>query len=605
MKELSSLKQYATSLPDSPGVYRFYDDNAILIYVGKAKSLKNRVSSYFSGQLSNRKTYKLVEQIYSIEFTLVNNEYDALLLENSLIKEHQPKYNIRLRDDKNFPYICVTDEPFPKLIVTRQPDTSRGTLYGPYTNVKIMHSVLELIRQLYPIRTCSLLLNKENIEAKKFKVCLEYHIGNCKGPCENLQSEADYSKNITMVHHILKGNVFQVQHHFKEQMKQQAAALEFEKAEETKQKLLKLDSFQNKSQVVNPNIRDTEVISIVSDENFAYLNYLKIKNGAIIHTENIHIKKKLEEQDEDILALVMVDVREKVKSESQEIISNKTIPIELDHLHILIPKIGDKKKLLDLSLKNAFFFKKEQEKKKIMESTGDQPRQAVLELQKVLHLPQPPLQIECFDNSNLQGTSPVASMVFFKNGKALKKEYRHFNIKTVTGPDDFASMQEIVFRRYKRQLEEKKALPDLIIIDGGKGQLSAACEALKRLDLYGKNLDGKMIRIIGIAKRLEEIYFPEDEIPVHINKKSLALKLIQQIRDEAHRFAITFHRNKRDKKTLDSELMKIKGVGEKTFQILLQQFKTIKNIKQQSTEELANWIGKAKAEIVKKHFESK
>jgi excinuclease ABC subunit C len=588
------LALQVAQLPHLPGVYKFFDKEKILLYVGKAKDLKNRVNSYFikSNQL-NRKTQRLVSQIDTLEYTIVNNERDALLLENNLIKTNQPKYNILLKDDKSYPYICVTAEPFPKIIVTRQPDKVKGTLYGPFSNVKAMYAVLDLIKKLYPLRNCQLLLSAENIQAQKFKVCLEYHIGNCLGPCEGKQNEPDYIQQIYQAEQILKGDIGRIKNYFQEQMYASAENLEFEKAEAFKQKLALLDSFQSKSLIVNAKIQAIDVCTIIADEDYAYINYLIIKDGRIIHTQNQEVRKKLEESDEEVLGFVLFHLRQQCKSTSQEIITN--IPLTFEESSLLlntVPKIGDKKKLVDLSMKNTIYFK--QEKRRLAnQKSADNPTQAVLELQKALQLKNPPIHIECFDNSNIQGTNPVASMVFFQNGKPFKKEYRHFNIKTVEGPDDFASMREIVMRRYKRLLDESKPLPDLILIDGGKGQLSSACEALKELNLYGK------IPIVGIAKRLEEIYFPEDEIPLHISKKSLALKLIQQARNEAHRFAITFHRLKRSQNSIQTQLSSIKGIGEATIEALLKEFKTIKNIKEQSLEDLAKVVGKAKAEVLK------
>jgi excinuclease ABC subunit C len=601
MKTKTSENELLTSqvaqLPHLPGVYKFFDIENTLLYVGKAKDLKNRVSSYFNNSNQhNHKTKRLIAQIHALEYTLVNSEIDALLLENNLIKTNQPKYNILLKDDKSYPFVCVTQEPFPKIIVTRQPDKVSGKLYGPFSNVKAMHTVLDLIKKLYPIRTCHLHLSQENIQAKKFKVCLEYHIGNCLGPCEGKQSEKEYDYLITQSEQILKGNLSLVKNYFQEKMIASAEALEFEEAENYKQKLSLLDNFQTKSLVVNPKIQDLDVCTILADAEMAYLNYLKIKDGSIVHAKNQQVKKKLAETDEEVLIFVLFDMRQQIASTATEIITN--IPIDLQDfgLENTVPKIGDKKKLIDLSIKNVIFFK--QERRRLLEKkSADNPTQAVMELQKVLQLKNPPLHIECFDNSNIQGTNPVASMVYFQNGKPLKKEYRHFNIKTVEGPDDFASMQEIVTRRYRRLLEEQKELPDLILIDGGKGQLSSACDALRSLDLYGK------IPIVGIAKRLEEIYFPEDDVPLHISKKSTALRLIQYARNEAHRFAITFHRLKRSNSSIQTQLENIKGIGEATVEALLKEFKTLKNIKSQPVEELAKIVGKAKAELLKESLQ--
>ena len=579
-------------LPSEPGIYKYYNAEGELIYVGKAKNLKKRVSSYFTKQKGvNRKTQKLVSEISSIEFTIVNSEFDALLLENSLIKKNKPKYNILLRDDKSYPYICVTSERFPRTIAIRNLVPRLGTYYGPFASVKAMNNVFYLIRNLYHIRTCKYNLSEDNIQSGKFKVCLEYHIGNCKGPCENLQSEPDYMKDIEQAVHILKGNLGVARNYFKDHMQEAAERLDFETAQLYKEKFELLDKFQSKSLVVNPKISDLDVFTIVADDKYAFINYLKVMNGAITVTKTVEAKKKLEETEEDILSLVMVELRERFNSSSPEIITNIPLEISSDNLQISVPKIGDKKKLIEMSIKNALYHKKE--KLSQQETNRAKENRVVLQLQKDLHLKNPPSRIECFDNSNIQGTNPVAAMVCFINGKPAKKEYRHYNIKTVIGPNDFASMKEVVWRRYKRVLEEEKPLADLIVIDGGKGQLSAAVEALKELDLYGQ------VPIIGIAKRLEEIYYPEDPYPLHIDKKSESLKLLQRTRDEAHRFAITFHRDKRSKGAFTSQLDEIKGVGKATADKLLKEFRTISRIKEASEEELATLIGKDKARIVK------
>ena len=579
-------------LPDKPGVYRFYDANRTLIYVGKAKSLKKRVSSYFNNKAyTDRKTRKMVSEIRSIEFTLVNSEFDALLLENNLIKNYQPKYNINLRDDKTFPYICATNERFPRFYATRRLDLSKGVYFGPYASVKAMNNVLELIRNLYFIRTCKYNLSKENIEKGKFKVCLEYHIGRCKGPCEGLQSEEDYNREFEQALNILKGNINLVKTYFRENMQQAAEKMEFERAQEFKEKLELLEKFQSKSVVVNQKISDVDAASIVSDPKTAFVNYMKIKNGAIVTAKTVEVKKKLNEADADILALMLFDLREKYESKSKEILTNIPLDIQVDNVDITVPKIGDKKKLVELSMKNAFFYKRERERQELEKEPKED--RILKTLQKDLRLKELPRHIECFDNSNLQGSNPVAAMVCFKNAKPSKKDYRKFNIKTVTGPDDFASMKEIVKRRYFRLVAEKQPLPDLIVIDGGKGQLNAAVEALKELDLYGR------IAIVGIAKKLEEIYFPGDPYPLHINKKSESLKLLQKVRDEAHRFAITFHRQKRSKASFSSHLETIKGIGKKTVDKLLMRYRSIKNIKEAPIEELEKLIGKDKAALVK------
>lgn len=592
---MQDFKEILSQIPSEPGIYKFFDNTQTIIYVGKAKNLKNRVSSYFNGlQNHTRKTQRLISQIAKIEFVVVNSELDAFLLENSLIKEFQPKYNILLKDDKTYPYICITKEPFPRVIVTRRLEREKGTFFGPYANVRAMNNLLELFKQLYTIRTCSYHLSAENIAQKKFKVCLEYHIKNCKGACEGLQTEANYLEDIEQIKQILKGNVVAVRQKMENLMYECAEKLEFEKAQEYKQKLELLRIFQEKSLVVNPKITDVMVVSVLSEEEKAFVNFFDIQNGAILHAETFEVEKKLDESDEDVLLLATLRLKEKYNSPAKEILTNVAVSENIAGLSFLVPQIGDKKKLLELSLKNTFlaqkeFLRKQEERRqKSLENT-----QRVLEtLQKDLRLTELPAHIECFDNSNIQGTNPVAAMVCFMNGKPSKRNYRHFNIKTVVGANDFASMYEIVSRRYKRLLEENQPLPQLIIIDGGKGQLSSACQALKDLGIYGK------MAIIGIAKKLEEIYFPEDEVPLHLNKKSESLRFIQQIRDEAHRFAITFHRDKRSKNSIQSSLEQIEGIGEKTMTKLLQHFKSISALKNASEAEVSQVIGKVKAKTL-------
>ena len=589
----NKLNETILALPDSPGIYRYYNREGELIYVGKAKSLKKRVSSYFNKQSQyNRKTEKLVSEINEIEFTITSTEFDALLLENNFIKQNQPKYNILLKDDKTFPYLCILKERFPRIIYTRKYIPKQGEYFGPYTSVVSMKAVLELVRQLYSIRTCSLLLSQENIEQKKFKVCLEFHIGNCKGPCEGLQEEAAYSDEIMQARNILKGDLRAVENEFLRRMETSAAALEFEKAGLYKHKLELLEKFQTKSLVVNRKLTDIDVVTITSSEANAFVNYLQVKEGAIIFSKNIEIKKKLDEADEDILSLVVQELRSTYKSNYPEVFTNLALSVKSDEFENTVPQIGDKKKLVDMSLRNALYLKKEKE---IDREEQKAKKNKVLHImQENLRLLTYPKIIECFDNSNFQGTDPVASMVRFVDGKPDKKGYRHFNIKTVTGPDDFASMKEIVGRRYKRILEEEGEYPQLIIVDGGKGQLSSACEALQELGLYGK------IPIIGIAKKLEEIYYPEDPLPLLISKRSPALMLIQKIRDEAHRFAITFHRLKRSKSTFVTELENIPGIGKKTADKLLAHFKSWKKIQEASEEELTAVAGKGLAEKIKR-----
>ena len=589
----NKLNETILALPDSPGIYRYYNREGELIYVGKAKSLKKRVSSYFNKQSQyNRKTEKLVSEINKIEFTITSTEFDALLLENNFIKQNQPKYNILLKDDKTFPYLCILKERFPRIIYTRKYIPKQGEYFGPYTSVVSMKAVLELVRQLYSIRTCSLLLSQENIAQKKFKVCLEFHMGNCKGPCEGLQEEAAYSDEIMQARNILKGDLRAVENEFLRRMETSAAALEFEKAGLYKHKLELLEKFQTKSLVVNRKLTDIDVVTITSSETNAFVNYLQVKEGAIIFSKNIEIKKKLDEADEDILSLVVQELRSMYKSNYPEVFTNLALSVKSDEFENTVPQIGDKKKLVDMSLRNALYLKKEKE---IDREEQKAKKNKVLHImQENLRLLTYPKIIECFDNSNFQGTDPVASMVRFVDGKPYKKGYRHFNIKTVTGPDDFASMKEIVGRRYKRILEEEGEYPQLIIVDGGKGQLSSACEALQELGLYGK------IPIIGIAKKLEEIYYPEDPLPLLISKRSPALMLIQKIRDEAHRFAITFHRLKRSKSTFVTELENIPGIGKKTADKLLAHFKSWKKIQEASEEELTAVAGKGLAEKIKR-----
>lgn len=591
-------KSILPTLPDQPGVYRYFDENETIIYIGKAKNLKNRVSSYFTGiQNHNTKTRRLVQQIQKIEFTIVHSEFDALLLENTLIKQFQPKYNILLRDDKTYPFICLTNEHFPRLITMRRIDHAIGTFFGPFANPKAMNGLLEMIHQLYPIRTCSLALKPGNIEQGKFKVCLEYHIGNCKGPCEGLQSEADYQIYIEQITNILKGNYQKPKSMFFERMQQAAARMAFEEAQEWKEKWELLENFQAKSTVVNPAIHDVDVFTMVSDEALAYINFMKVINGTILQSQTWEVKKKLNEDESDLLTMLIWEKREQFHSEAKEILTNIPMAIEFQGAKNTIPQMGDKKKLLDMSLKNVLYFRKEKaDRKAAEESGGDRKMRVMLKLKNDLRLTQLPKRIECFDNSNLQGTNPVSAMVCFIQAQAAKKEYRLFTPRTVEGPDDFATMHEVITRRYTRLLEEEAELPDLIIVDGGKGQLSSACDALKAIGLYGK------IPIIGIAKRLEEIYFPEDSLPVYIDKKSESLKLIQQLRDEAHRFGITAHRNRRSKNFLVSQLEELEGIGKLTAQKLLKHFGTIRQMYDAPVEELEKVAGKAKTPMLRKQI---
>lgn len=593
MADLSNIIQ---RLPDSSGVYRFYNEQNELIYVGKAKSIKKRVASYFNRNAgANRKTLKLVSEIREIEYTISNSEFDALLLENNLIKQNQPKYNILLKDDKTFPYICILKERFPRIIYTRKYLPEQGEYFGPYSSVSAMKNVLDLVRKLYTIRTCSLLLSSANVDQKKFKTCLEFHIGNCRGPCEALQSEESYHEEIDQARNILKGNLSIVYQYFKSHMQEAAQKLEYEKAQFYLDKLNTLERFQSKSLVVNKDLTDIDVFTISSSEEYAYINYLQINEGAIIFSKTVELKKKLDEPNEEILSNAAQELREQARSKNTVLLSNVEPEFYSGNIEVIIPKIGDKKKLVDLSLKNALELRRERETAR--DGKKSKHRETLQILQKDMQLPQLPVVIDCFDNSNFQGTDPVASMVRFYDGKPDKKNYRHFNIKTVEGPDDFASMKEIVGRRYKRVLEENLPLPDLILVDGGKGQLGSACEALKELGLYGK------VPVAGIAKKLEEIYYPEDPFPLHISKKSPGLLLLQQIRDEAHRFAITFHRKKRSKSTIKTGLEDVKGIGKETADRLLKHFKSLKKIREASFEDLSQLIGEKKAALIKNSTE--
>jgi len=593
---MSSIRETIQRLPEQPGVYRFYNSDAQLIYVGKAKNIRKRVSSYFN-KLSgvNRKTLKLVSEVVNIEYTVSNSEFDALLMENNFIKENQPKYNILLKDDKTFPYLCILRERFPRIIYTRKYNPSQGEYFGPYSSVVAMKNVLELVRKLYSIRTCSLLLSEQNIQQGKFKVCLEYHIGNCKGPCVDEVSEQQYQEEIEQARNILKGNISVVERYLQQHMQQAATDMQFEKAQAFKEKLDTLDRFQSKSLVVNRALTNIDVFAITSGDHYSYINYLQIKEGAIVYSKSVEVRKRPEESEEEIFAFVANEMR---VGDNDTILSN--IPLMLldeDVTENIVPKIGDKRKLVLLSLKNALELKKEKEL--LREGKKSKQLEVLQILQKDLRLTDLPMVIECFDNSNFQGTTPVASMVRFANAKPDKKNYRHYNVRTVEGPNDFASMKEIVGRRYKRLIEEAAEMPNLILIDGGKGQLSSAVEALQELGLYGK------IPIAGIAKKLEEIYYPEDPFPLLISKKSPGLMLLQQIRDEAHRFAITFHRQKRSKVNSRSSIEDIPGIGPNTANKLLNHFRSIKKMREASIEEIEAVVGNQKAVLIKEHLSKK
>ncbi|MEP1088729.1 MAG: excinuclease ABC subunit UvrC [Algoriphagus sp.] len=588
MESSSFLPTDHLSLPDQPGVYRYFNEENELIYVGKAKSLKKRVGSYFNKNSGvNLKTRKMVKEIRRIEITLVNTEFDALLLENNLIKKSHPKYNILLRDDKTYPYLLLTKENFPRIYPTRKMIPKKGTYFGPFASVRAMNTVLDLIRELFTIRTCKLDLSPYKVAEGKYKVCLEYHIGNCQGPCVGLQKEEAYLKDVEQAKHILKGNLGIAKSYFKQEMQLHAENLEYEKAHKMKEKLDSLEKYQSKSLVASPSINNLDVCTIVSDEKNDFVNYMRVKNGALITSKNVELKKRLDESDEELLLTALIRLQDQFQSDAEEVLLNVELTEPIEGLNIFVPKIGDKKKLIELSVKNAFFYKKE---KALLSGLNQNKKDRVIrQLQQDLSLPDIPDHIECFDNSNIQGTNPVASMVCFLNGKPAVKEYRHYHIKTVVGPDDFASMKEVVGRRYKRLMEENKSLPKLIVIDGGKGQLSSAVEALKELGVYGQ------MPIIGIAKRLEEIYFPGDSYPIHIDKKSESLRLLQRIRDEAHRFAITFHRNVRSKNAFGTQLTAIPGIGKSTADNLLSHFRSVKKIYEASEEEIAAVVGTSRA----------
>lgn len=592
-------KSYLEEIPHKPGVYQYYDETGTLIYIGKAKDLRNRVSSYFNNDNVNSKTKILVRKIRDIKFTIVDTEIDAWLLENSLIKKHQPRYNVLLKDDKTYPSICIKKEPFPRIFPTRNIIKDGSTYLGPYASGKMMNTILELIKTLYPIRTCNLALTDQNIQAGKFKVCLEYQIGNCKGPCQALQTKDDYEENIREIKEILKGNISSILQLLKQEMQNAAANMNFELANNTKEKIEALENYQSKSTVVSTVIDNIDVFAISSDDKVAFVNYLKVNKGTISQTQTIEIRKKLDESDEELLELAISDFRNKFNSTAKEIIVPFEINIETEeNIKFTVPKLGDKKSLLELSMKNVLFFKKSKLEQYEKVNPEAKTERILTQLQKDLRMNQLPKHIECFDNSNFQGKYPVSAIVVFKDAKPSKKDYRHFNVKTVEGPNDFATMEEAVFRRYKRMLDEKQELPQLVIIDGGKGQLSSAMSSLTKLGIE------KKLTVIGIAKRLEEIYYPGDSVPMYIDKKSESLKLIQHLRDEAHRFGITFHRSKRDKGTLTSELELISGIGKSSIEKLLLRFKSVKKIKEASDEELSEVINKKQLQALREFYKS-
>lgn len=590
------IQSILSALPQKPGVYQYFDVDGNIIYIGKAKILKNRISSYFTGQHQGTKTAVLVRKIVDIKYIVVESEMDALLLENSLIKKHKPRYNILLKDDKTYPSIVIKKEPFPRIFATRQVIKDGSEYHGPYASVKVMHAVLDLVRRLYPIRSCSLSLTKENIEAGKFKVCLEYHLGNCMGPCEGKQSLANYEESVENIRKIIKGNYGEAIRELRTLMSQSATDYRFEEAQLLKEKIETLESFQARSTIVNPSIHNVDVFTIASDANSGFVNFIKIMNGVIVQGYTAEIKKKMDESDRELLEFAIIDIRERLQSNAKEICVQIPLELEIPGVEISLPIRGDKKKLVELSQRNSNGYMLDVHKQQEIVDPERHVNRIMETLKADLHLKEMPVHIECFDNSNIQGTNPVSACVVFKNAKPSKGDYRKFNVKTVEGPNDFDTMKEAVYRRYHRLVTEGESLPQLIIIDGGKGQLGAALESLEKVGLRGK------IAIIGIAKRLEEIYFPGDSLPIYLDKRSESLKLIQQLRDEAHRFGLSHHRDRRSKDALRSEITEIPGVGFRTTQQLIFHFKTVKKVKEASLEQLGEVVNKKMAKLVFEYF---
>lgn len=593
--ETPSIELQLQTLPDSPGVYQYYDASGKILYVGKAKNLKKRVSSYFHKIHDNAKTNVLVRKIVTIKHIVVASEVDALLLENNLIKKLQPRYNVLLKDDKTYPWICIKKEPFSRIFPTRRMVKDGSEYFGPYTNFKTVNTILDMIKELYPLRTCNYDLSNANVQSGKYKVCLEYHIGNCKGPCEGYESLEHYQKQVDAIREILKGNFKDSLRDFKKMMLELATDMKFEAAQKIKEKIEVLENYQSRSTILNPKISNVDVFSIVSDESMAFVNFLQIAHGAIIRSHTMEIKKKLDETDEELLELAVVELRERFHLNTKEII----LPFELDFgdkIKVTVPQLGDKKQILELSQRNAKYQRLEQLKQIQIVDPERHTNRIMAQMQKDLRLPNEPRHIECFDNSNIQGTNPVSACVVFKDGKPSKKDYRHFNIKTVEGPNDFASMEEVVYRRYKRMLDENQPLPQLIIIDGGKGQLSSALKSIDELGLRGK------VAIIGIAKRLEELFYPGDSVPLYLDKKSETLKIIQHLRNEAHRFGITHHRDKRSKSALQTSMETIPGIGEKTMLALLKHFKSVKRLQLATEKEISEVIGASKAKKISEFY---
>ncbi|MFG0591132.1 excinuclease ABC subunit UvrC [Myroides odoratimimus] len=596
MQVSPSLAVQIQTLPDQPGVYQYYDKDDKILYVGKAKNLKKRVSSYFNKIHDNAKTNVLVKKIVTIKHIVVPTETDALLLENNLIKQLQPRYNVLLKDDKSYPWICIKKEPFPRVFTTRRMVKDGSEYFGPYTSIKTVHTLIDLIKELYPLRTCNLDLTTSNVRSGKYKVCLEYHIGNCGGPCEERESDKQYDNKIRAIRDILKGNFKESLKEFKDYMMELASNMKFEEAQKVKDKIDLLENYQSKSTIVSSKISNVDVFSIISDEGAAYVNFLQVSYGAIIRSHTMELKKKLDETDEELLELAITELRERFHLNSKEIIVPFDVEVQ-EGIHVTVPKLGDKKKLLDLSERNAKYYRIDQLKQIKIVDPERHVNRIMTQMKKDLRMHVEPRHIECFDNSNIQGTNPVSACVVFKDGKPSKKDYRHFNVKTVDGPNDYDTMEEIVYRRYKRVIEEGQPLPDLIVIDGGKGQLGVAVSCLERLGIRGK------VAIISLAERLEEIFYPGDSVPLYLDKRSETMKVIIHLRDEAHRFGLTFHRNQRSKNAITSELDGISGVGEKTKTTLMNHFKSTKRIKEASLEDLEKVIGKSKGKLVFDFFQ--
>jgi excinuclease ABC subunit C len=592
-----NLQLKLKTLPEKPGIYQYFDTSGTIIYVGKAKNLKKRVSSYFNKTQDNGKTVLLVKRIVDIQYMVVDTELDALLLENNLIKKYQPKYNIQLKDDKTYPWICIKNEPFPRVFSTRNVIQDGSNYYGPYPSGKVMHTLLSLIKELYPLRNCSYDLSDKKIKEKRYKVCLEYHLGNCLAPCVSYETKAHYDEKISQIENLVKGNITSVIHFLKDKMQLHAQNHEFEQAQEMKVKLETLENYKSKSTIVSPTIHQVDVCTLIDEPDAAFVNYLCIHNGAIIHAYTAEVKKKLNETREEVLSFVLPELRSRFSSVSKEVLLDAKLDLKLDGITFFVPQKGDKKHLVDLSLRNAKFYRLEKQKQEKIIDPERHSNRIMEQIKTDFRLVDLPVHMECFDNSNIQGTNPVSACVVFKNAKPSKKDYRHFNVKTVVGPDDFASMEEAVYRRYKRMIDEEQTLPQLIIIDGGKGQLSAALKALEQLDLRGK------IAIVGIAKRLEEIFFPGDSLPIYLDKRSESLKVIQFMRNEAHRFGITHHRNKRSKAAITSELVSITGIGSKTQELLMKTFKTVSAIRIAEFDDLSKIVGKAKATVIRDYFD--